>query len=81
MSDRELRDRLEAVQAENSKLRRALDDAALEAERLRALLQAARLEQDRLAALLIAKAVNPEGQSSAFGVEHVARLMAFLKNS
>ncbi len=88
MDDRTWRDRIEAAQAETKQLRQALVDAQFRAAKaevevamLRALLESARLEQDRLAGLLVGKAVNPEGQTSAFGVDQVARLMAFLKNS
>jgi hypothetical protein len=84
VTDRDVRDALEAAQQENRTLRKELERARsegrrLEAEvaRLTASLEAARAEQNRLAGLWLEQ-LNPERQKSTIDV---ARLMEFLKAS
>jgi hypothetical protein len=84
VTDRDVRDALEAAQQENRTLRKELERARadgrrLQAEitRLAASLEAARVEQNRLAGLWLEQ-LNPERHRSTIDV---ARLMEFLKTS
>jgi chromosome segregation ATPase len=76
--ERELRDALEKSQREAQLLKKKLETLTQENELLKAQLQQARTEQERLTRLLL-KDLKPEGQKSAFSVDDVPKLVAYLK--
>lgn len=77
-TERELRDALEKTQREAQTFKRRVDTLTAEVELLEAQLQQARGEQERLTRLLLAELKAPS-QKSAFSVDDVAALVAYLK--
>lgn len=75
---RELRDALEKSQRDAEALKKQLETITAENELLKAQLQQARGEQERLTRLLLAELKDPK-QKSAFSVDDVAALVAYLK--
>jgi len=80
MSERDLRDRLEAAEHELIVLREARASLAARVASLEAELAQALAEQERLARELVHHALNPHAQKTDFTPERVAELMAFLKS-
>ena len=76
--ERELSDALEKAQREALLLKKQLETLTADNELLKAQLQQARGEQERLTRLLLAELKDP-AQKSAFSVDDVAALVAYLK--
>ena len=75
---RELREALENAQLESRTLRARVDELTAEVELLEAQLRQSHGEQERLARLVLQE-LNPAKQRSAFSVDDVAALVAYLK--
>jgi multidrug resistance efflux pump len=75
---KELRAALEKSQQESRALRATVSELTAKVELLEAQLQQSRGEQERLTRLLL-KDQNPTKQKSAFSVEQVPALVAYLK--
>jgi len=76
---RELRDALEQAQQQNRTLQHTITGLSAELATLREKLAQSHAEQERLARLLL-KRLNPDGGKSAFSVDDVAGLVAYLKS-
>ena len=76
---RELRDALEQAQQQNRTLQRTIVELSTELQSLREKLAGSQAEQERLARLLL-KGLNPDGGKSAFSVDNVADLVAYMKS-
>lgn len=78
MGPRDTRDALEKAQQENRELRKKVSALSEELELTKAQLSQSRSEQERLTRLLL-KDLKPAGQKSAFSIEDVPALVAYLK--
>ncbi len=78
MKPREARDALEKAQRENKELRKKVSALSEELALTKAQLSQSRNEQERLTRLLL-KDLNPTKQKSAFSLEDVPALVAYLK--
>ncbi len=78
MAPRETRDALEKAQQENRELRKKVSALTDELELTKVQLSQSRNEQERLTRLLL-KDLKPAGQKSAFSLDDVPALVAFLK--
>jgi len=78
MAPRDTRDALEKAQQENRELRKKVSALSEELELTKAQLSQSRSEQERLTRLLL-KDLKPAGQKSAFSIEDVPALVAYLK--
>ena len=78
MAPRDTRDALEKSQQENRELRKKLSALSDALELAKAQLSQSRSEQERLTRLLL-KDQNPTKQKSAFSIDDVPPLVAYLK--
>jgi multidrug resistance efflux pump len=76
---RQLRDALEHAQQQNRTLQHTVTKLSTELHALKEKLAQSHAEQERLARLLL-KGLNPDGGKSAFSVDNVAELVAYLKS-
>lgn len=74
-----LRTRLTAEEAQTAALRDRISELLGELERANGRAAEAVADRERVARLLLERSINPTGQRSAFSVESVDALVAFLK--
>lgn len=79
MSDRELRDLLERVHADNQALRKQVSELLERVSMLERALTVTSEEKERLARAILHDQLNPHGQSSTFTPAEAKELVAFLK--